>query len=353
MTRQTRAQSAPPSRHDIATEWLLRIERLPLSEVEQAELEAWLAADAGHQAAWRAVKLATALVDQNAGHDSMMALRAAALAAKPETRFRRGWPIAACLALAIASGASWLALGDRVSVAPGSNRASGAGYVATNAGAYATAVGERSTFSLSDGSTVTLDTNSELKVDYRAHERGVRLIRGQALFDVAKHNKAPFRVYAANQTVTAVGTRFNVRVDESGGAKSLHVALIEGVVKVSPRPFVGPPRPSAKDVTLSAGELMEVREGEPIKVAAADTDRLSSWRTGVLAFDDAPLNEAVAEMNRYTTRPIVLTSERLASYRLSGVFRTGDPRRFGETISELFPIEVSDGASGETLLSPR
>ena len=71
---------------------------------------------------------------------------------------------------------------------------------------YVTVIGERSTFTLSDGSVVTLNTNSELVVDFSEGRRDIRLSRGEANFDVAKNPDRPFVVRAGDGVVWAVGT---------------------------------------------------------------------------------------------------------------------------------------------------
>ena len=87
-------------------------------------------------------------------------------------------------------------------------------------------------------------------------------------------------------------------------------------------------------------------------VRTADTGRATSWREGVVVFDDAPLAEAVAEMNRYTRHPVTLADDRIGAFRVSGVFRTGDPERFADSMAEVFPLEVERGPGGSTELKP-
>src|SRR6202035_2168216 len=97
-----------------------------------------------------------------------------------------------------------------------------------SAGHYETATGERLAFTLNDGSQVTLDTQSELKVSFSSAERSVRLTRGQAFFEVAKDAKRPFVVEVNNRRFVAVGTAFDVRVD----GDQVRVTMVEGTVRV-------------------------------------------------------------------------------------------------------------------------
>src|SRR5690606_15969424 len=102
---------------------------------------------------------------------------------------------------------------------------------ATEGGAFRTAVGERSSITLSDGASVVLNTNSRIEVRYTPERRNVRLLAGQAWFQVAKHPERPFVVEAGDRRVTALGTAFDVRMDSRD---SVQVTLAEGKVSVEP-----------------------------------------------------------------------------------------------------------------------
>src|SRR5690606_23127337 len=95
---------------------------------------------------------------------------------------------------------------------------------------HTTEVGEHRTFSLPDGSTITLNTNSELKVTYDKDFRNIRLLRGEAHFEVARDLDRPFLVYAGNGLVRAVGTAFTVFIHDP---KEVEVTVTHGVIEVS------------------------------------------------------------------------------------------------------------------------
>jgi transmembrane sensor len=218
-----------------------------------------------------------------------------------------------------------------------------------SAALYRTAVGERSTVVLPDGSVATLNTDSVLKVAYNGRERGVRLLKGQALFEVAHNKKVPFQVYAGDRRVTAVGTVFDVRLQ----GERVKVALVEGVVRVA---SVAKPAPQVprEQVTMTAGEMLDAPPAAAMTVKLADTRRATSWREGVAVFDDVPLADAVAEMNRYTTHPVRLADARIGAYRVSGVFKTGDSERFAQSMAEVFPLAIDDaGGSPELKVRPK
>ncbi|HEX5776942.1 MAG TPA: FecR domain-containing protein, partial [Caulobacteraceae bacterium] len=304
-----------------------------------------------HRTAYEEVAYVYALSDEHAAATSIMSLRRAALAS--EARRAPAWSVAAAgLAAAVALG--WVGLAG-VSNAPTASpsvvtrMAEALGARADPGSAvYRTRVGERLTFNLPDGSVATLNTNSVLKVAYEDGERGVRLLRGQALFEVAKNRQAPFRVYAGDRQITAVGTVFDVRLD--GG--KVKVALVEGAVRVAPVKPAASPGP-LQQVELTAGEVMEAEKAAPMLVATADVERAVTWKSGIVEFAGEPLAEAVAEMNRYTDRPIRIADPSIAGLRVSGVFRTGEPELFVRMVSEVVPVTAERGPNGSTVLRGR
>jgi transmembrane sensor len=102
---------------------------------------------------------------------------------------------------------------------------------------------------------------------------------------------------------------------------------------------------------MVAGEVLQAPPSAPMRVRPGDTGVLASWQSGVLVFNDRPLGEAVAEMNRYTTHPILLADESSRDLRVSGVFNTGDPEHFAETIAETFALHLNRDQDGAVRLT--
>ncbi|KDP95400.1 hypothetical protein ER13_02155 [Brevundimonas sp. EAKA] len=204
-----------------------------------------------------------------------------------------------------------------------------------------TAVGEQRVVQLADGSTVRLDTGSTIRVRLGEDERRIELDRGQALFTVAHDPGRPFIVDAGKTEVTAVGTVFDVR--RMGGA--VRVTLVEGAV----------------DVTAASGAApSRMRAGERARVTAAglstrivDTAKATSWTDGRLVFEDTPLREAVAEVNRYLEDPIALEDAVMADVPVNGVFRVGDRAAFASAAADGLGLEARAQADGTLLLSRR
>ncbi|WP_116091819.1 FecR family protein [Sphingomonas crusticola] len=330
---------------ETAAFWVLRQERAPLSELEEERFAAWLAEDLAHVEAYENAIWALDAAAHHAGEAPIRQMRDAALAARDARRPRR-WLSAAGGALAASLAALWLFLG-----LPGAQRPHNASsYIAAsdpNNATYRTQIGERLTVTLPDQSLATIDTNSELRVAYSATERRLTLTRGQALFEVAHGRPTPFRVAAGGREIVAVGTVFNVRIKGS----DVRVALLDGTVRV--RPATDRSGETAAEVTMHAGETLQASATGRVAVQPADVGQVASWRGGDLVFNDAKLADAVAEINRYTRRPIRIESNAIIGLRISGVFRTNDPERFSQAITEVLPVDLVRHGDGVLSLRAR
>lgn len=221
------------------------------------------------------------------------------------------------------------------------------GYQVTMPARYVTGVGEIRTVRLGDGSRLHLDTDSRVDVRLRGGSRDLVLHKGQALFDVAPDADRPFVVVAGSTAVQALGTRFDVRRDAQG----TRVTLIEGRVEVR--------ESSAEDRrwTLWPGEQLRVptsRQTVGDRSAAirqVDVVAVAGWTTGRLLFQDTPLTEAIAEVNRYNDAPIVLKAPEVASEPLSGAFDVGDHAAFAEAVARIHGLQATALNDGSIVLS--
>ncbi|HEX5777100.1 MAG TPA: FecR domain-containing protein, partial [Caulobacteraceae bacterium] len=341
-------QPAADDPREAAAEWLMREDDGQLGPEAVAARDAWLAEHPDHVAAYDAARRAMARVEAVAADPRLVAVREAALEARPERR-PASWRVAASLAagVVILAGAGLAFEGAR---SPSSLAAVLDQITHPGASVYRTDVGQRSTIALSDGSVATLNTDSVVRIAYTGKARAVRLVRGQALFEVAHGQSRPFQVYAGDRVITALGTVFDVRLR----GRAVKVALVEGRVKVraagAPAPRQGDPAPQ---VLLAPGEVLEAAPARPMQVANADVARETSWRSGFLVFDQTPLSEAVAELNRYSKDQLVIDDPGIAGYAISGAFKTGDPDRFARTVVEIMPVLLERKTDGELVLSGR
>ncbi len=286
-------------------------------------------------------------------------MRAAALAAAPEHGGRLEPRVAGGLGLAAACVLALVVAAEQRTWAPSPAQTRQASTAVTAPGAptghgavrYATRVGERQTIALTDGSIVALDTASVLDVDYSAARRDVRLVRGQALFQVAKNRARPFVVTAGDRQITATGTAFDVRVDRG----EVRVVLVEGRVTVTPIARSGLAKlfPALETQIMAPGEALVADRAKPVSVTAADVAQDTSWREGQVIFRDDTLSAAVAEMNRYSTNQIVVDDPRIAGLRISGVFGVSRQENFIAAVTAFYPIEVERRAPNITVLVRR
>ena len=189
---------------------------------------------------------------------------------------------------------------------------------------YATRVGEQSTVHLRDGSKVTLDTNSEVRVWRTSSKRRLELVHGRAFFEVAKDTRHPFIVATGSGSVTAVGTAFDVRADASG----MKVVLVEGRVRIRPAELQN------KAVDMSAGhEFIVDRNGW--RLAKADARMETSWVSGRLVFHEEQLSVIVQELNRYGPDKITIADPAIGRRRLSAVLKSGDTEAFVKSVQLL------------------
>jgi transmembrane sensor len=198
-----------------------------------------------------------------------------------------------------------------------------------------TEVGEQRSVQLKDGSIVQLNTNSRVQTRFSEQSREVRLLDGEAFFKVAKDAARPFKVHTTDATVVAVGTQFNVYMQE-GRTK---VSVLEGRVRVSarddapapPGSSVIDPQPLAKSgdtLLLAAGDEAEINSGKaPERQETPNVAANVAWMQRRLAFKQEPLANVVMQFNRYRETPQFRVEDpELATRRYSGVFDVDDPQ---------------------------
>lgn len=201
---------------------------------------------------------------------------------------------------------------------------------------YRTAVGERRVVALADGSTIALNTDSAVRVRLSRERRAITLDKGQALFAVAHDSARPFIVTAGDTAVRAVGTRFEVY--RTGAV--VRVILAEGRVSVT-RANVATP------TMMSAGTKLDIAGKAPARPVPIDVAAATGWTDGRLTFQDAPLAQAVAEVNRYSRKKVVLGPGAPAGERVNGIFDAGDTTAFVKGVAASLDLKSAvrdDGA---------
>jgi transmembrane sensor len=190
---------------------------------------------------------------------------------------------------------------------------------ARDAESYATQIDKPAEeFILQDGSSVVLNTNSQVRVKFTPDHREVKLLRGQALFKVTHSTERPFDVVAGDATVRAVGTEFSVRVSDA--SSKVDVLVTEGRVALNP-PW---------SATLAAGQAASLN-GASLQTRDVEGDEIArslAWVEGNLIFSGATLNEVVSQFNQYNRRRMVIPDPALGRKRVSGTFSAFDPQSF-------------------------
>lgn len=196
--------------------------------------------------------------------------------------------------------------------------------------------GEVREVQLVDGSTLHINTDSRLEIAFTKERRLVRLLQGEASFDVAHDKGRPFEVEAGDAVTRAVGTRFTVRRLEN----EVELTVTEGIVSV--RDGAG------TEALIAAGHGAQIAPG---RIAASPVDnrtiaRRTAWQDRMLVFDGLTIGEAVAEFNRYRQAPILVVDPKVASLRVGGRFGLKESDQFLEALRSGFGIKVAPRADG-------
>ena len=251
--------------------------------------------------------------------------------------------------------------------------------LSTSNGLYQTAIGQQSTTRLSDNSSILLNTNSKVRVEYSDNVRKIFLLQGEAHFDVAPNKKVPFQVYAGDGLVQAVGTAFTVYLQQDEVVK---VTVTEGKVKVMGEPLANSSQqntpqqtnPPVDLATLKAGQIGTLERvatdssqnnGNPNSqphnkasflqtlqsIDQQELDRQLAWHSGLVMFSGETLEQVVQEISRYSELSIQITDPNLKTLKIGGQFRIGQTNAMFDVLESNFNIQVTHLANGQVQLS--
>lgn len=351
---------------DEALVWLIRLDGdKPLSAAEEREFDQWLARSPAHRDALKSLNAFWS--DSNVLSELVQVDSIIALCRKRLVSWF--WPLSGVRLAAVSCLLTVFALGllfsDRHDLA--SN------------GLYVTTVGQQQVITLADDSRVQLNTNSQIRVDYSEGYRNIRLLQGEVHFEVATDPSKPFRVYAGSGRVQAMGTAFNVYLKENNvdvfvteGRVALASTLpLAPAVSEAGHPIDGPSISPTKDPyakadlnglgTMAAGEgaLLKQRQvlqpGTPthlaqtqpvIELVPRTPDDLKqknahlAWRQGLLIFAGETLEEAMAEIARYTPVNIEIVDANLRQLKIGGQIQVGDTESMFKALEANFGLKV-------------
>lgn len=278
----------------VALDWFVRLQDEDPAESLRADFEAWRDADPVHAAAWDEIETLYADLDD------------VPPPRRPARQRRPGW------------GPASIRLRAAGAMAASAVLAAGLAWASWPSD-LTTAVGERRTVVLADGTTAVLDADSALDVEITPEGRRIHLVRGRAWFDV-RHEARPFVVEAGSASVRDIGTGFEVSRHGRAGS----VAVSEGEVELS----------------VADGPALRLTEGQAARFSvgqlrrAEDTTRVATWRSGRLEFQGAPLRQVLDDLARMGAGRSVIFSDDLADRRFTGAFDDDDPEAVLEAVLE-------------------
>lgn len=206
---------------------------------------------------------------------------------------------------------------------------------------YQTDLGEQLSQELEDGSSIVLNTNSRVEVDYTEKQRTIRLKTGEALFSVEHDPARPFVVFAEDGVVRALGTEFSVRIIEDG----LDVVVAEGSVELSSIELIKKPDQNQGVKTASLG-VIEAGQGAQLdfkesEFSLQEVHNLSArhgWKSGDIVFTGETLEFVVAELARYSDLQIVIEDPEIKNRRFGGVLKIGQTDQLFDILEAQYGI---------------
>jgi transmembrane sensor len=205
---------------------------------------------------------------------------------------------------------------------------------------YDTAVGEMRDIALADGSTLHLNSDSEAEVRFTDNGRKVRIVKGEASFDVAHDPARPFEVEVRSAVIRATGTAFNVRMRHA----LVELTVTHGSVSVR--------CPAGKERRVGAGNgaVIQQRAIALTNLGPGLVDQRTAWREQMVELDGETVEQAASEFNRYRKAPILIGDTRVSALRLGGRFRTTDSQEFLSALQTSLPVRAVKGQDGSVML---
>lgn len=290
--------TSKPDVSEIAQEWMVRLVSGQISAQELDHLKAWLAEDPSHQRAFERERTVWQQLDQLKSTSAVLAKGEGDSSEQPIVEHRHvrhyalvGGLVAACLALVVLyQDIRGMLFAD-----------------------YHTGAGQQQTVTLPDGGLAYLNTETAIAVDYSDQERNIRLLRGEALFEVVSNPQRPFRVLAQEGTTQAVGTVFVVRADE----QQTRVTVVEGTVSV----VAGAEAQSDSPLLVHQNQQTVYRPAEaPQNARPADGASAKAWSKGIIVIEGQPFGQAMAELDRYRPGRILVLADSSHTKPVSGRF---------------------------------
>jgi transmembrane sensor len=335
-----------------ACAWIAQLETDELKKEDLAAFREWMSRSPAHQKEIKRLAVLSnelnVLTQMAPSLSEAITQRNSAVNKKQRKVWQTKWSGAAVLCLSVFI-LSYISLFERES------------FVSQSPLILMTAVGEYKEVTLSDGSIAKLNTDSELEIDFSSERRKVRLLKGEAFFQVTHNPDRPFIVYADKQSVRAVGTAFSVR----HLLGDLEVIVTEGKVKLANTLAVNitatvkdedneqkqeiPDNLIDSDLFLVAGETYlatNSKTGAIGRVSQEEINRKMSWQKGMFDFSETPLIDVINDLNRYTQHKIEISDPKLGELKFGGIFKTNELETLLDALETTFNISVIHEKNG-------
>jgi transmembrane sensor len=301
-----------------ALQWFVLLRDEGATDADRRRFSEWLARSPSHRAAWQRAQYVWSRSSAMEAHVS-----GATVASRPPPRLNRREWMSAAAAVGIAA-----VIGGLVVMKPGL------------AAQYRTGAGERRVVDLPDGSTAELGTSTALSVDYGERACTVTVHHGEAFFTVASRPERIFSVGARGGRTLAVAGQFDLKCT----ADMVVLSVIEGVASVS----------------VSGRDSLAVQGGQQLRYGTfgvagpqpVDLGIVQAWRRNRLVFNDAPLGEVIAELNRYRRGAVLITDDSIAALPVTAVFDARQTDAALRTIADTLPVRMRGIADFLIFISP-
>ena len=302
-----------------AIEWMVRLRSGRADGATQHAFENWLNAASSHAQTWQQLQ-------SRLGEPYDIVRRAPSVLRDPLLQATHGRRdvLRGLIGISLLGGGLWLA----------ARSDSGQALLAD----LRTGKGERRELTLADGSSLSLNADSAVDLDFSAGQRLLHLRRGALVVQVATDPARPFIVCTAQGEARALGTRFMVERGEA----STRVVVLQHAVRVS----------------LFTGSQLELQEGQAAVLYEQSIDRLSTdqsfrtdWLKGQLSVLDEPLSAVIDALRPYR-RGLLRIDPQISSLRVQGVFPLDDSDRALAALEETLPLRVERYGPWLTLIGP-
>ena len=227
---------------------------------------------------------------------------------------------------------------------------------------YASTIGQSRTIHLDDGSIVTLNSNSKIKVSYDVFARHINLLRGEAQFYVAKDINRPFTVTAGAKSFTALGTIFNV---QKNNELDMELIVSEGQVLITKANIASSSlaeminqetAKSYSDIIINDGEKSVIENAEQLTTTQLLPEQIQqklAWQKGIIVFNGEPLIHALEEVSRYTHTRFEVSDVQIKNIQVAGSYHINDINSLLSSLEGNFNISYKFSANNSVQLSKK